>query len=242
MNCIAKWICVLSPLLAFSASSAQNIVDAPLGTQFNGLVAIAGRQIPLPAGNWVLYGVDNAASGTSSTGRIRLFDAILIQLKDGRLDRWIYFRTNLEASSAGGWQRVREICDRNDIHFSYSDKNFNSRETECWGVNHLVNTLGNNAAKIHKDFFEKSVNLQRPHTSLVSMFYLTLNANFITIYYHTNPEARGFERVPSDWRGNQWHKDAIAGDAERSEFVASVRSEGEALWPLLKRGLRGGLR
>jgi hypothetical protein len=228
-------------LFCAANAAAQNVLDAPLGTTFQTAAKFGSKQIPLPAGEWSLLAREVTRSPASATAAsIPTLRAYLVQFKGGTLDRWIYAASNTEVGSHG-WSRDRSVCDRNDVHFGASDANYNARDTECWIVNHEVFTRSNNPADIHNIFYDKTHDKGRPMAAIVAHYYLVKGPNYLGVKYYSNPENADFERASGSWRANSWHRDLAAQDPKKVAYIAKLKSEGESLLPLLKRGLDGRL-
>lgn len=238
---LAIALLIFGGLWIFSpAFGAQSIHQMPIGTVVKNVAQLGERQIPLPEGEWLLVAKQNRLSGGSAAG-VPLAYVYLAQIRGGVVARFIFAGTNLEGVS-GGWTRDRAVCDRGDTHSAFSDRNYNSRDTECWVTNHLDMTLGTNAWQIHKDFFQWSQDKKRPATALAAEFFLVKNFDFLRIQYGFNPELEGFERTPnSSWRGNPWHKDHAYEDPKRAAYIQHIKAEGERLFPLVRSGFGGRL-
>jgi hypothetical protein len=222
------------------ALGAQSVHQMPIGTIVKNVVQLGERQIPLPEGEWSLIAKETRLSGGSAAG-VPLAYVYLAQVRGGVVARFIFAGTNLEGIS-GGWARDRAVCDRGDTHSASSDRNYNSRDTECWVTNHLDMTLGANTWQVHKDFFQWSQDKKRPATALAIEYYLVKNFDFLRVQYGFNPELEGFERTPnSGWRGNPWHKDHASEDPKKIAYIQKVKAEGERLLPLVRSGFDGRL-
>jgi len=228
-------------LLLAGNASAQNVLDAPLGTTFQTTAKFGPKQIPLPAGEWSLLARESTRSPASATApAIPILRAYLVQMKGGKLDRWIFATGNTEVTS-GGWVRRRDVCDRSDVHFAASDSNYNSRDTECWMINHVIMTRGNNPTTIARSFYDQTADKGRPATALVEQYFLVKGSSYLDVTYYSNPENAGFEKSSVDWRASPWHRDLAGQDPNKVAYIAKLKTEGESLLPLLKRGLDGRL-
>jgi hypothetical protein len=237
---LAKIVGVFLCLLGSEGAWAQNLKDAAIGTIYSNFAAIGERQIPLPSGEWVLVARSKTLSGGSGMG-VPMISVYLGQVEAGVAKRVIFASANLE-SSPGGWTRNRSICDRNDVFFNSSDKNYNSQDTECWVINHVGLTLAANASQVHRDFYRFTDDKGRPKTAVGISFYIVKSYNFFEVHYYANPEADGFEPTPTaDWRGNPWHRDLSLSDPQRRAYLENLKAEGEKLFPLVKDGFRGRL-
>lgn len=226
---------VVATSLMAGEAGAQGLEKLPIGTIVKGVAQLGERQIPLPDGEWQLISKQVQSSG------VQIARVYLVQLEGNTLKAAIQAAVSL-SSSPGGWTRRRDLCDRADTHFNVSDRNYNAQDTECWTLNHMGLTMSGSPAQVHVDFYRYTDDKNRPRTALVNGYYLVKGFHFLEVQYGINPELEGFEPTPnSDWRGNPWHRDAVAGDAKRQALIARLRAEGEKLFPLVKTGFRGDL-
>lgn len=226
-------IAALAPLCA----AAEGLEKVAMGTVVRGTADLGPRQIPLPPGDWQLIARQvHSSGGNSGANNVLIARVYLGQVEAGVLKASIHAIASLD-SSPGGWTRNRSICDRTDTHFAESDRNYNTRDTECWILNHIGMTLGPNPLQVHVDFYRLTDDKKRPKTAIVNSYYLVKGFGFLEVHYGVNPELEGFEPTPTaDWRGNPWHRDAVGNDPKRVAYIARMKAEGERLFPLVKAG------
>jgi hypothetical protein len=228
-------VAALAVCLVNGAASAQGLEKLPIGTVVKGTAVLGERQFPLPDGEWRLIAKQVTRSG------VEIARIYLVQIEGNSLKAAIQAAASLSAS-AGGWTRRRDICDRADTHFNESDQNYNVSNTECWTLNHIGLTMSGSPGQVHVDFYRYTDDKNRPRTALVNGYYIVKGFHFLEVQYGYNPELEGFEPTPnSDWRGNPWHRDAVATDPKKATLIARLRAEGEKLFPLVKKGFGGGL-
>jgi hypothetical protein len=209
--------------------------DLPgLGTTAHDNVSIGTRIVPLLPGDWTVAAVhETRSSSNSPIGRV-----MLVQLAEGKLARWVYVSTNLEWNP-GGWKRNKSICDRHNVHYAYSDDNNNPKDTECWVLNHHIQTLGENAGQVWVDFFRWSDSRGRPNTAVTLDYYVARNGDFLEVVYEFNPVVDGFLDTPSaSWRGNPWHVDMASKDARKLEYLRKLKATGEEQFAKLRTVLK----
>jgi hypothetical protein len=209
--------------------------DLPgIGTVVRDNATVGARVVPLLPGDWTVAAVGEKHGGDVPVGRV-----ILVQQTDGKLNRWVYLSTNLTWNSGGGWKRDKEICGRNNVHYSYSDDHNNVQDAECWVLNHRGQTLGNNAGQAWIDFFRWSDSRGRPNTSLALEYFFARKGDFLTVQYNFNPVLAGFPDTPTAvWRGNPWHVDIASKDAKKLEYLRGLKAIGEEQFAKLRTVLR----
>jgi len=222
----------LGALIVLVASIASTAHAQPLmlGAKYRDHVIVADHSVPLLDGEWTVV----AVGSTKSTKGNDIERVYLAQMAGNRLSRWIYISTNGEWFP-GGWSRDKEICDRKDVHAGYSDTAHNPKDTECWVLNHLGQTLGKNPSQASIDFYRWSDALGRPNTALALVYFFAKRGDFLRVEYSFNPVVAGFHDTGSaGWRGNPWHVDVASKDEKKLAYLRELKATGEALFEKLK--------
>ena len=223
-----------------SKAIASEITEMAPGTKVADVVTMGRNDIPLPKGEWELVATKAKRSG--SLGKIG--DAYLVQESGESGVHAIYIRANVEVSNCIGWQRPKAACDRKDVHFNVSDRNYNSRDIDCWTLNHVVT----DPYKETKNPFRKEVNkyrqdtLGRVATYIINHYMMSSQCNFVNVRYGTLPEKFGFP--PSrdkDWKSSDWAPRAVRADPERAGLIAAVKVFGEQLHSTVRKAFNGEL-
>lgn len=201
----------------------QGAHEAAIGAKFSSVMTLGPRQVPLPPGEWTLIGKDAYQSTGGDGATTALIRVYLAQLYENTrvLKGAVIARTNLAAGGRGGWTRTSD-CDRVDMLFNQSDKNYNVHDQECLYINHLTQTLGDNPSKHFKQAFDymDSQRIRRPTTMVAVIHSLVKGYDFLYAEYNFNPELDGF--APSKtgaWRNNDWHKDNAVSDPKKVAWV-----------------------
>ncbi len=176
---------------AFSSGSLAHAQTPAVGAKIGNAIELGERTVPLPQGIWTVVSVE----GGSSTKNRAIARIYLAELQNGKLWRWLNIKTNTEYSD-GKWARNKEICDRKNVHFAYSDSFNNPNEAECWMVNHWGQTLGNSPSQAAIDFFRWSDTLGRPNTSVGTAYFFVKRSDFLQVEYQINPVLAGFPTRP----------------------------------------------
>jgi hypothetical protein len=227
-----KVILGLVALLLASGVVAQAQTPAP-GAKYRGDVQVAGRTIPLLDGEWMV-----ASTSSSPVNGGTIVRVVLAQMAGSRLSRWVYIVTN-DGANPAGWNRNKLVCDRNDVHTGYSDTLHTPRESSCWILNHMGQTLGSNPPQAMIDFYRWSDNRGRPNTALALVYYFARNGDHLYVEYSFNPVMAGFPDTPDGvWRGNPWHVDIASKDPRKLAYLRQLKSTGEMLYEKLRTVLR----
>jgi hypothetical protein len=168
----------------------------------------------------------------------------LTQLEGGKIKGAVFATTNLESHPVG-WRRefysVYPVCDRTDVHFGYSDKNYNIRDTECWILSTQIAARSWLAPKIQNDFYSWSADKGRPTVGLANIYYVVKGGDLVWAAYAYNPEMEGFARVEAASENSPWHRDFAVTDPKKVAYIARVKTEGERLFERIKAGFNGPL-
>jgi len=201
-----------------------------VGTKVGSAIDLEVRSVPLPQGIWTVVSMEVAAS-TKQNSITRVF---LAELEQGKLWRWLHISTN-SGYNPGTWRRNKDICDRKNVHFGYSDSNNNDKDAECWIVNHWGQTLGSNPSQAAIGFYRWSDELGRPTTSIGTAYFLAKGGDYLTVQYEINPVLAGFPDTPTAvWRGNPWHVDVASKDPKKLDSLREVKAAGEKYFEQLR--------
>jgi hypothetical protein len=192
-------------------------------------IDMGSRSVPLPQGKWTVVALEN-----SSDRQIRVRRVMLAELEHNVLSRWMYVATNLD-DNRGGWGRNKNICDRKNAHFAYSDSNNSDKSIECWEVNHSGMTMGNDPHQAVINFYRWSDTLGRPNTAVGLRYYFVKNGDYLTVEFYVNPVIDGFPDTPTaEWRGNPWHPDVASKDPKRLAYLRALKAMGEQYFAQLR--------
>jgi hypothetical protein len=122
----------------------------------------------------------------------------------------------------GGQIRSKSICDRSNTHASYSDSNHNTKDTECWVLNHIGMTIGKHPSQATIDFYRWSDMRGRPNTALSLQYFFAKRGDFLLVEYFFNPVVAGFSDTgDAGWTGNPRHPDVASKDEKGWPTCAS---------------------
>ena len=152
-------------------------------------------------------------------------------------------RTNLEQISANGWVRNRVICDRKNVHFNDSDRNYNTAESECWQINHNVNVYRYTDSNV---FRQQWSNLQRTEfgstTAVTPEFWVNDQYDMLLLRYYLLPVRHGYKRSNDlKWKSSEWHPEAIREAPDKQRFIGAAKAFGEKIFPFVKKGFENDL-
>lgn len=227
-----------------TAVLADGLPGLSAGDSHETFLAIGEKQIPLPPGKWEVIASQSRNIFTRAGSPIgKIGEIYLARTQNKRVDMALYIRTNLEQAAVSGWVRNRSVCDRKNVHFNKSDRNYNPAESECWQVNHIVNTTNYTDSNVARQTFKA---FQRTRfgttTAIAPEFWINDNYDMLFARYYLLPVRHGYESSGDlKWKNSEWHPGAIGDDTGKQRFVAAAKAYAEKLIPLVQKGFRGDL-
>jgi uncharacterized membrane protein len=209
-----KALALLAGLALVLAGSSLVATTPPVPT-FSGRIEIAGRHIPLPAGEWLLAGSAHDSAGPAETRAYGAIEtAVLFRLAGNAVEDFIAIRANA-LPVTGSWGPAPE-CDRGDILFT-SVFYRSAHENFCGFVNHVVNGSDEAASRAWIAALDLAAQnrWQLPATWLMAGFRIVDRHDMLDLRYHLNPELAGFARDSGGWPASAWSARRIAGDEKR---------------------------
>lgn len=220
---------------------AEELPGIAVGDKHSNTLTIGEKQIPLPPGEWEVIASQSKAvftTGGSPIGDIA--EIYLARREKNQVTMALFVRTNPEQVSASGWVRNRSVCDRKNVHFNESDRNYNTAESECWQINHIVNTTSYTDTNVARQAFKS---FQRTEfgttTAIASEFWVNDKYDMLYARYYLLPVRYGFASSGDlKWKSSEWQPEAIRDDAKKKRFVAAAKAFAEKLYPFVKQGFR----
>ncbi len=184
----------LALLLSTAAASAQSVHTMPVGSVFEGKVAFARSEVPLPPGKWTLASAGEELTAiTAGAATFRLAFANLVQIEGGKLSALvaIHGTRNVEAV---GWTRD-STCDRSDMLYVAADKNFRATDQWCSYISHNIRSwvATEQTPPRSATLFEylRKENIKKPWTMLATTSRLVRNGELIVVSYEVDPQMHG---------------------------------------------------
>jgi hypothetical protein len=247
MASLSRAICAtlsIAALLLCTSAEAQSLHNAPRGTKVAGNFELGAVVIPLPEGDWILAG-RGETEGREATGAVRIANVYVVELVNNQLARVVWAAAPLRGQGTGtGWVRNKNVCDRTNVLFNESDRNYNARDSSCWSVNHYVISTPNNPSPPLADFYDwlASNKLAIPRIRLVTEHWLTAAGPYVNVSYSFNPEIIGLDPGPADrWDSANWNTTQINAFPEKKAFADKIKDFGMAMHQQLARGLNARL-
>ena len=224
-------------LNAGAAAAAESLHLAPLGTVVSGSFDLAGKLIPLPAGNFALAAATVSEppmlEGDISKPRAKIARVLLVQIEPPRL------RAAVVASAVlnPGTYRMTWVgnpCKRDDtLYRADLSGSVGSESDNCLLVDHTLGRFSPRSPGIWKD---AATWLREQRVELPVAVLIAANVTrserwqLVTASYAFNPRMYGCDAPRArTWAESPWHRKAVDGDPQRVRFVESVVGYGKAM-------------
>jgi hypothetical protein len=213
-----------------SDRKAPSRFDDPIGAEYRDMMLIGSVQVPLPEGVWVLAG----NGGPSSE-----YALSLVRIEGGKLAGIIRVWTAARPVSNG--YTAFGTCNRTDILFATVQSNVERGDQDCWAINHYdmqhARATSTQQHMLDSYSFLDSRNIGVPDNMIVGIHRIATRTNFITIWYHINPELAGFAAPTKPiWDQSDWHRGRLALDPKRVAYIEAFKQQQAQYQDLLRRG------
>jgi uncharacterized membrane protein len=226
--------------VAFSLICATAQAATPaVGDAVSGYIVLGAKQIPLPAGDWLLAGRGNQAFTMPSLGAFGAIEtAVLFRVLDGRIRAAVEINSNAVPVN-DGWGRTA-ACKPEQPPFLLITRYKTGWETSCLFVKPMffnAASPGPKAWEQARDFADRA-KLAMPDAWITAGFRVSDRQDLVDARYHFDPtlmlgSAGASFRRPADWTAETVDKDPLRHGAV--EMVSSWAAGFDA-W--VERGLR----
>lgn len=219
-----------------------SLISTPLASQpwepgheFVGSFKVDTVIIPLPEGTWVVAGNQIWRNNLNTP----LLNIWLVQIDKGVVRGVIWGWVSAEYSGRG--YAVSKTCMRSNMHFIKKFANYDSREQDCYWVNHLRMTISDpNKADLQARRYLESQGIRFPGAMLSAGYRFADRGRYMEFNYVFNPELSGFPPAKRiDWNVSDWHPDNIIVDKKRKAYIQSVIDWATEAYPTVKAGFKG---
>lgn len=247
MNAIVRKIItrtiVATVVLYAPIVSAADITTFEAGSLHENIVSFGKKQIPLPVGKWeLMFSKVSAGTSDGSLANAERVSAWLLQRDGEHPSAAIILRTNNQQVDGSGWTRPPHICDRRNVHFNLSDKMFDRRDTDCWQVNHFVNTYTRSRNPTYQNLKSWARRNMKTTTVLALQFWLNDGYDVLRVDYLVNPTRYGFPPLDErEWKYSQWHPGAVDGHEKWKTAIQNFERLGGKIHGLIQKGFRNEL-
>lgn len=240
---LCRFLLVILPVIGLTAGCQDSVREQPLslvlpnvGAPARDSFSVAGKSIPLPAGDWTVIGSQVTKDGDRGYRTAYM----LARVEGNSLHSAVEIYTNLAIKKVGakngdgkGWLTVRS-CTRDDMHYLKVFSNTRLGKQDCWWVNHR--RMDGPSKLEHWTEARKylSDNQIRAPLDMIAVSYRFANeSDYLTVSYFFNPEKAGFS-PGSDvywkihtWETSAWHPDKVKGDIKKINYIKVLISWGK---------------
>jgi len=227
-------------VLAILFASAARAELAP-GDRASPVLAIAGKQVPLPEGNWIVAG---RAPGAVTPGKDlgsygTIWNVVLLRISPhGALDAMAEINVN-DMAVDDGWG-VAADCQRSDLVLTVV-RSRAGWDAACFFVTHTIwnRDTALPAAWRQADAVAAQRGLILPATTVTAGFRVANRRDIIDVRFHFLADPAD---VPAtNWNASQWSRDQLQQDRWRLAFDRSVAEWSAMMIGHVEAGLKNRL-
>ncbi len=237
--------------LALGSASAAAQPPSQLlqpGTEIEGLMMLGGsRQVPLPAGRWIVAGdatSDFDGERVGAFGRLR--STVLFRLEGQTVSAVAEVNTNL-LPTTDGWG-IAQDCERRDLILAVVRYKA-GWDASCFFIGHTLAPAaqagepGSPAAWRQAVAHAAQTGLALSSGFITAGFRAANRSDVVDLRIHFAPSALGLpaETSPARWRDSPWHADRIVNDAPRLAAAQRLGAWSLPFSALVDNGLKGRL-
>jgi uncharacterized membrane protein len=213
------------------------IAEEMAGKIYTSSFEIAGKQIPLPEGQWRVIAERNEPAGIDLASGDDLRQVVLVQLQGRAASALVVATANIGPSTAG-WGTSRD-CTRQDILMA-NLRYQSAVDVSCSFINHVVNAPAEQPSVIDAELTRRSKaeGWSIPATWLMAGFRIADRRDMIDVRYHFNPELAVPPRAAAPWPDNPWSRPAVSVSRNRAAVVAGLANWVTASQETLEEGFR----
>lgn len=195
-----------------------------MGREVRDQISLGGVRIPLPDGNWIVVAFFR---GSSSAEGDR---AVLARVSQNRLQGVIAAR----GGYVPGGQTPTPFtgCQRQDYVHRQSKVDDGNGLERCWWINHATGVWQADPLMraASAELFKRGIT---PPTVMLNVGFRRATADsHATAFYYFDPIDDGISSQPLLWQASEWHKDRIASDSRRVEYVQKLKQWGADWAPI----------
>lgn len=233
---------VAAALLA-SAVSAQ---DFKANQVIRDRVAIGGKQIPLPEGEWRVAGYGYSSIKDSSFSNLGAFgsveNVVAFRRSGNTIDSFVEINTNT-LPIIDGWGLSKE-CLRTDLYLTVT-RYRTGFDGACFFIKRTATGATNGSLKawVAAKNFAQSNKLELPAGWVTVGFRFADRQDIVDVRFHFNPATRGLPAATpaSDPAMDPWGDEKVKADAAKTRFIEELAFWGTYASGYFQKGLRNQL-
>lgn len=226
-------------LLCGVALAAPQAHALAAGDKVSGTVSLGAKQIPLPAGNWVVAGLGTQAFRMPAIGAFGTIQSAVLLLTRGDTVMSVLEINGNSIPVNDGWGRTKG-CNPDQGQLLLIQRYRTGWETSCQFVRPTrfsLDTPGPDAWEKARDFARKA-KLTGPQVWLTSGFRVSDRQDILDVRYHVNPAMLLGSPALALNQVTDWSPDAVRQDPLRQGAVQAVSAWASGFSAWVDRGLR----
>ncbi|WP_149538623.1 COG3904 family protein [Siccirubricoccus phaeus] len=206
----------------------------PEGQRYRDSLALRGRRIPLPPGEWAEIG-RYAWSGPG----FRYEDLALVRLRETGVTALVIVRTSDSEGGyfVGAWGNS-PICSRTD-GYAAAARRHGAAVQECALLTHAVHADETSTSEVWRTYLALRANDgdHYPTTFIAAAYRFARDARATTLTYYFGVEEHGFPAAAGSWATSPWHPAQLS--PERAALVTRYRYWLEENFDSVQQGVQG---
>lgn len=215
---------LLSAAALPAAAQTTAVQDFRVDQSFSGILAIAGKQVPLPEGEWRLAGYKRM---TVEAGRINfgaygvIHNLVLFRSTGRNVDAVLDLNVNA-LPVTDGWGVSRE-CGREDVYATIT-RYKSGWDASCIFMLHSQTAAADKASPAWTDAtaYARTKSLTLPPSWITAGFRTASRSDVVDARFSFNPATRGLPVSNGAWDQSPWHKTKFESDPAKVAFVAEL--------------------
>lgn len=239
---LAALLALATLALPATAQPIPALVPA-IGTMVEDVLPVAGKQVPLPQGSWLVAGVAQAGFDGATVGAYgRIANVILFRLAGNAVDAIAEVNTNL-LPTMDGWG-IAAACERTDLALSVVRYKA-GWDGSCYFVTHTLLDAapgGRHGALDAAMATARARGLSLPAVWLTAGFRVTNRSDVVDLRFHFSPATRGVaDERPARWRDSAWAAARLEADPARLAVARGVTEWAVLFSGYVEAGIKGRL-
>jgi uncharacterized membrane protein len=233
-----QWVWVVLGLVVWMATAAAPAAAVSVGDKLSHHLMLGNKQVPLPAGEWVVAGMGTQPFTMPALGAFGTIQTAVLFLATGnRIDAVLEVNTNTIPVN-DGWGRTKYCADRNQFQLVTRYKT--GWETSCAFVEATqfgADSVGPPAWEQARGFARKA-KLTMTDLWLTAGFRISDRQDLMDVRFHFNPALMLGASAANLTALADWTSDAVKADPLRLGAVQVVSSWTSGFDAWIERGLR----
>ena len=211
---------------AAMTASAQGLGsdDFKVDQRLSGVLTIAGKQVPLPTGDWRVVGYRKM---TIETGLINygaygvIHNLVLFKTSGGTVDALLDLNVNALPVN-DGWG-ISKDCERQDFYAAIA-RYKSGWDASCLFLHHTQTAANDKTSRAWNDAvtYARDKRLTLPQSWVTAGFRVATRSDVVDARFSFNPETRGLKASNGAWDQSPWHKSKFEADPAKVAFVAAL--------------------